>query len=119
MSMAQQRAELLTDVMAHVAATLRELGIDADRADQCGHSIADRLAEHWGGQVICYPVDHAYRLSLRERQILDEYKAGAGKNELAMKYVMTLRGINYLLKRAPRRHLEDNQPDLFPAEPPK
>lgn len=114
MSMAQLRAELLTDVMAHVEATLRELGIDAPRADHCGHAIADMLAEHWGGQVISMPVDHAYKLSLRERQILDALKCSS-KSEVAMRYGITISGINKLIQRARRRHVEDAQIDLFAA----
>lgn len=114
MSMPQLRAELLTDVMACVDATLRELGIDAARADHCGHSVADMLSQHWGGQVISYPVDHAYKLSLRERQICKEWEAGGiSRGELALKYNMTLRGMNKLLNRVKRRHVEDAQIDMF------
>lgn len=118
--MAQVRAELLTDVMAHVEATLRELGIDASRANHCGHAIADMLVDQWRGQVISIPVDFAFKLSQREREILAARAAGASPAELAMKYSMTTRGINILLKRAQRRHIEDAQIDLFTAsETPK
>lgn len=111
--MAQVRAELLNDVMAHVEATLREIGIDAKVSEQCGHAVADMLAQHWGGQVVSYPVDHAYKLSLREREILAARAKGATPAELAFKYHMTTRGISILLKRAQRRHVEDAQIDLF------
>ena len=120
MSMAQVRAELLTDVMAHVEATLRELGIEPSTAMHAGHAVADMLAQHWGGQVVSYPVDHAYKLSLREREILEARAKGATPAELAFKYHMTTRGISILLKRAQRRHVEDAQIDLFATpEPPK
>jgi Mor family transcriptional regulator len=111
--MAARRAELLEDVHAHVLDLLRDLGIDQDTADQCGSAVADRLCEHWGGQVISFPQDSAYKMSLREQQIVAELKAGMGKSELAMKYRITMRGLNMLLRRATQRHQLDAQPDLF------
>lgn len=112
--MAQLRAELLTDVMSHVEATLCELGVDGLKADHCGHAIADMLAQHWGGQVISMPVDHAYKLSQRERQILDALKC-CSKSEASMRFGITINGLNKLLRRAARRHVEDAQIDLFGA----
>lgn len=110
--MAQLRAELLTDVMAHVEATLRELGVDVQKANHCGHAIADLLAEHWGGQVICFPVDHAYKLSQRERQIVEALETSS-KAEVVMRFGITMNGLNKLLRRAARRKAVDAQLDMF------
>jgi Mor family transcriptional regulator len=112
-SMADRRAELLADVMAHVAAVLADLGIDPERADHCGHALADHLADHWGGQVISYPVDSSYKLSQRERLVLADRDGGMSLVELAFKYQMTESGLRKLLRRAPRRHQVDAQIDLF------
>lgn len=111
--MSELRAELLADVAAHVESLMRELGIDATRAEHCGCAVADLLSEHWGGQVISVPVDHAYRLSMREREIVDAHKAGASKAELVNRYNITISGLNKLLRRAHRRHIVDAQIDLF------
>lgn len=113
MSMSELRAELLADVAAHVESTLRELGIDAARAEHCGCAVADMLSEHWGGQVLSMPVDHAYRMSIREREIVDAHKSGKTKAELVARYEISLRGLNMLLRRAHRRHAVDAQIDLF------
>lgn len=116
MTMAQLRAELLVDVMHQVEATLRDLGVDAEKADHCGHAVADMLSDHWRGQVVSIPMDHAFKLSLRERQVLEELKTH-GKSQTAFKFGMTIRGLNKLLRRAARRNLEDAQRDMFDHPP--
>lgn len=113
MSMAQQRAEFFQELMAHTDATLREQGVAPALAEQCGCALADRLSQVWGGQVISIPVDHAYKLSLRERQILNELREGTDKLTLTRRYGITLSGLNKLIKRAQTRNFVDNQPDLF------
>lgn len=113
MSMAERRAELLADIVTHTVEVLRELGIEVERAEHCGHALADHLAVTFGGQVFSMPVDAAYRLSKRERAILADRAAGLSVPELALKWRMTERGIRYLLRRAERRAVEDAQQDLF------
>ena len=117
MSMAERRAELLADVSAHAAEVLRTLGLDPKRAEHCGHALADHLAEHWGGQVISIPVDHAMHLSLRERDILAAREAGKSPHEIAREFGMTESGVRKLLKRAARRNAVDAQMPLFDSTP--
>lgn len=117
MSTATLRAELLNDVAAHVEQCLRAQGVEQGHAEQCACAIADRLSEHWGGQVIYIPNDHAYRLSQREREILDALQSRS-KSEVAMAYGISIDGINKLIRRRARRDVVDNQPDLFQAANP-
>ena len=113
MTMEAKRAELLADIEAHTTEQLIELGIDPAKAEHAACCLADHLAEHWGGLVFTMPKDHAYRLSQREREILDLHSHGMRLPELAKRYGMTERGVRKLLARSARRHVVDNQMGLF------
>lgn len=106
-----RRAELLDDIVSHISAELREFGVPDDVAAHAGHALADHFADHWGGQVISVPKDAAYKLSERERAILEEYRHGAKISELAAKYHYGERGMRKLLRRAQGRdiHLQQMQ----------
>ncbi|MGH8037044.1 MAG: Mor transcription activator family protein [Stenotrophomonas sp.] len=112
-AMEARRSELLADAAAQAADTAREMGLSQDRADQIGAAVADRLAENWSGQVLSFPKDHAFKLSLREREILAAHRDGASYSELARKYDMTERGIRKLIRRAELRDRNLNQLGLF------
>jgi DNA-binding CsgD family transcriptional regulator len=116
MSMETLRAELLADIEAHAAELLRDLGVPAALAEQAGCALADHLAENWGGQVFTMPKDHAYKLSRREREILELRAKGVPVEELARRFGMGVRGMRKLLARGARRHGVDNQLGLFEAE---
>lgn len=116
-SMAARRAELLSDVAAHATQVLRGLGVATDVAEQCGAAIADHLADHYGGEVISWPKDCAYKLAARDREVLADREAGMSAAALSRKYGISERGINKLLSRARRRHVVDAQQDLFGSQP--
>lgn len=102
--MRERRAELLQGVVRVVTTALREQGLGDDAvADQTGHAVADYLAEEWGGQVISYPKDMAYRLAARELEILEAHRNGASLASLVDRYKITLRALHRLLRRAEAR----------------
>lgn len=113
MTMADRRAELLADVVDHTAVVLSDFGIDRERAEMCGSALADYLAEHWGGQVISIPVDHAVRLSRKEREIVAARDSGMALAEIARRYHITENGLRKLLRRVARRNAVDAQLPLF------
>lgn len=85
------RAELLEDLVAQIAATLGDYGIAEDVAIQAGHAAADWIATHWGGSQIYLPKDFHFRHSQRDQEIYDESrKPGVTPNMLAKKYHITL-----------------------------
>lgn len=114
-TMEHRRAELLADVSDHTAVLLCELGVERAHAELCGNALADHLAEHWGGQVISIPVDHAMRLSRREHEIVSDRNAGLSLSELSRKYHITENGLRKLLRRVARRNAVDAQLPLFAA----
>jgi Mor family transcriptional regulator len=108
-----RRNELLAEVAACAADTALALGLPEDVASQVGAAVADALADHWGGQVITIPKDHFYRLSKRDRVILEEHRQGTGYAALAKRYRMTERGIRALVRRARIRDRHLDQRELF------
>jgi len=111
--MEARRAELLEHVAARAAATAVDLGLASDLADQVGAAVADALADDFGGQVLSFPKDCAYRLSQRDRAILEAHRRGASLAELAHQYKITDRGLRMLLRRAESRDRDLRQQQLF------
>jgi len=81
MSMEKLRHELLTDLAEKTGQLLRDFGIEADTSDQIGHSLADHVAEHWGGQLINIPKDYAFKLAKRDLEIWERFN---GRNHAAL-----------------------------------
>ena len=106
------RAELLLDIAQRVADYVREYGLPHDLADQVGAGVADFLADDWGGQVVSIPKDHAYRLSLRDQNLLDAHRNGESIASIATRTKMTTRGVRRLLRRAELRNPTIRQPEL-------
>lgn len=110
--MEQQRHELLSDVADLVAVVLEDHGVEVGLAEQCGAALADRLAAHWGGQLINIPKDYRFKLAARDLLIYEEF-TGNNHADLARKYDMTVRGIYKIIERARKRDLDYRQPKLF------
>ena len=110
--MAERRNELLIDVAAHAADVARDHNIPGHIAEQIGCAIADRLADNWGGQLITFPKDCAYRLSQRDIALYADF-TGNNHSALAKKYGIGTRAIYKLIARFRARSHYLNQPDLF------
>lgn len=97
------RAEFFNDLAAVAAHRCRDFGLDEKISEQIGAGIADAVCEAWGGQVISVPKDHAYRLAMRDVEVLRRHRAGESLASLALGYRMTIRGLRKLLHRAALR----------------
>lgn len=106
------RNALLSDVAAGAAVVMQDHGIAIEVAEQAGAAIADLLADNWGGQVITVPKDHAFKLSIRDQEILAAFD-GTNLPELAKRCNMTERGVRKLLVRAHKRQRDLYQGKLF------
>jgi Mor family transcriptional regulator len=105
--------ELLVDLAQHVAHALMELaGIERERAEQLGREIADRMAAHWGGQNIYFPMGLSYKLSRRDRQIYDEF-TGDNQSELARRHTVSLQWVYKIIKAVHREEVAKRQGRLF------
>ncbi len=105
--------ELLVDLADHVSFTLVELlAMDQDKARQVGVEIADRMATHWGGQNVYFPMGLSYRLSRRDREIYDEFN-GTNHSDLARKYGVSLQWIYKIVKAVRQEETARRQGDMF------
>lgn len=108
-----RRSELLTSVAASATELARDFGLPDNVAEQVGAAVADTIAEQWGGQVLSIPKDFHFKLSQRDREILEHRRQGATAQEIARQYNMHVRSVRRLLRRAELRGRDDRQQQLF------
>lgn len=110
--MAAKRNELLSDLVALAEEVLQEYDIPETVATITANALADRLADHWGGQNISFPKDFAWKLARLELEIYDAFN-GRNYDELALRYRMTERGIRKLIARVRAKIQATQQAGLF------
>ncbi|ARU23629.1 Mor transcription activator family protein [Ralstonia syzygii] len=105
--------ELLVDLAQHAASALVELAsLDKDKADQLGREIADRMAAHWGGQNIYFPMGLSLKLSQRDQQIYGEFN-GTNHSDLARKHGVSLQWVYKIVKAMRQEDIARRQGALF------
>ncbi|ALS60703.1 Mor transcription activator family protein [Pandoraea norimbergensis] len=105
--------ELLIDLADQCTQALKECGgLTDELAVQVAREIADRMAAHWGGQNIYFPMGLSYKLSQRDRQIYDDFN-GANHSELARKYGVSLQWIYKIVKTVRQEEMARRQGDMF------
>ena len=97
-----RRAEIYVHMIDCMIALLGDLGINYSAAQVAANRLADHMANRWGGQVVSMTIDNAFPLSRRELLILATCKQST-LADAARVYGMTGRGLQDLLRRAPRR----------------
>lgn len=105
--MAERRNQLLLDMIDVSSAHLTD-HLPEEAAKLIAESLADRLADYWGGQLINFPKDYRWKLSQREQRIYSEFNGG-NYGELASKYGMCERGLRKLLARVRDRMQREQQ----------
>lgn len=96
--MALKRHELLEELRAVIARQLEEMGATPDAASVISSSAVDYLSTYWAGQVVTFPKDAQYKLTLKELEIYDQFD-GRNRDDLARRYGMTPRGMGKLIER--------------------
>lgn len=105
--------ELLVDLTEHVAAALGELvSMDDEAARHVAKEVADRMAAHWGGQNVYFPMGLAGKLSRRDRQIYEEFN-GTNQSDLARKWGVSLQWIYKIVKAVRKDEIARRQTDMF------
>lgn len=106
--------ELLHDLWQHVSVALQELiELDKERANHVANEIANRMAAHWGGQLIYFPIGTAIKLSARDLAIWNDFN-GKNHSDLARKYGVSLQWIYKIVKAMRQEDLARRQAALFP-----
>ena len=96
--MTLKRHELLQELQDVIARQLMEMDAAPDAASVTASSVVDYLSTYWAGQVVSFPKDVQYKLTLKELEIYDQFN-GRNKDELARAYGMTPRGMGKLIQR--------------------
>lgn len=96
--MLAKRHTLLAELKDVIGAQLRELDVAEDAAEVIGSSVIDYLCNYWAGQVVTFPKDANYTLTLKELEIYDQFHGDNG-DDLARRYGMTPRGMRKLIAR--------------------
>ena len=105
--------ELLVDLTEHVAASLKELvSMDEGAARHVAKEVADRMAAHWGGQNVYFPMGLAGKLSRRDRLIYEEFN-GTNQSDLARKWGVSLQWIYKIVKAVRKDEIARRQVDMF------
>lgn len=115
-AMSGRRHELLQHVVDVIQAKLGELGISAEAADLVANAAADTLADSWGGQLINIPTNYRWRLSRREAEIYNDYRAGRSVADIARRLSLHERSVRKIIDRIRARILaaaRANNRDLF------
>lgn len=117
--MGERRKELLTDLVAIAVRVLVENEVPPLVAEIAANTMADRLADYWGGQSLTFPRDFRWKLAKIELEIYDRF-TGRNYEELIRAFNMTDRGLRKLLRRvedklAKQRAVNQvvNQTDFF------
>ncbi|QEA14237.1 hypothetical protein FOZ74_15035 [Comamonas flocculans] len=97
-----KRHELLAELCDVVERELVDLGTPADTARIVGAAVVDFLSCYWAGQVVSFPKDEYYRLTLKELEAWDMY-TGNNLDQVARHFMMTPRGMRKLLRRIGER----------------
>lgn len=105
--------ELLVDLTEHVAASLVELvSMEDEAAKHVAREVTDRMAAHWGGQNVYFPMGLAGRLSRRDREIFEAFN-GTNHSDLARRYSVSLQWIYKIVKAVKKDEIARRQADMF------
>ena len=85
----------LADKVSYVAA--QNYGLDEDEAEELGTTIANYLAEDWGGQILYIPMNKLGRIDARNKQIAKEFN-GENTQELSHKFNLSRQTIYRIIK---------------------
>lgn len=112
--MEAKRHELFEDMVSRSIKLFDEFGIPAPAAELVANSLADEIAEAWGGQNLNMPKDYQRMLSQRDVEVYRKFD-GSNQPELAREYGLTERGMYKLIKRIQERLRRQamGRPDLF------
>jgi Mor family transcriptional regulator len=116
-SMSERRNELLSDLVDVTHRVLVDHDIPAEVAALTANAVADRLADHWGGQNISFPKDFFWKLAKEELEIYTAWCEGEGFGDLAKRHKMTERGLRKLIARVRAKVVHNEQQGLFEPRP--
>lgn len=103
-----KRHEFIQNIIDHACDVLKKNGFQEDCSLRVAISVADRIIDVFGGQVINFPVDYARKIRIRDEQIYTEF-TGDNFGELAAKYGMLEVSVRRVIARVKARNKADGR----------
>ncbi len=97
--------EILSDLAHHVSESLVKDGVAKRQAETVAKSAAERVSQHWGGQLVYIPTGAAFRRAKRNLEIIKKWN-GRNSLELCREYGLT-RARLYQILKVPRNKRAD------------
>ena len=113
--MALKRHELLEELQDVIARQLVEMDAPQDAASVTASMVVDYLSTYWAGQVVSFPKDAFYKLTLKELEVLALFR-GDNYDQLARQFNMTPRGMRKLIARILDRIKAQRAADAAPGQ---
>ncbi|ART47585.1 MULTISPECIES: Mor transcription activator family protein [Acidovorax] len=110
-----KRHELLAELQDVVARQLSDMGVAADTAALVAAFLVDYLSTYWAGQVVSFPKDAFYKLTLKELEVLSLFQ-GDNYDQLARQFGMTPRGMRKLVNRINARIKAQRAAEAAPGQ---
>lgn len=110
-----KRHELLAELQDVVARQLTDMGATPDAAALVAAFLVDYLSTYWAGQVVSFPKDALYKLTLKELEVLELFQ-GDNYDQLARQFGMTPRGMRKLISRINARIRAQRAAEAAPSQ---
>ncbi|EYU13286.1 MULTISPECIES: Mor transcription activator family protein [Photorhabdus] len=108
--------DLLVELAQHTACTVREIiHVEPALAEQIGEAVANHMMQVWGGQNVYFPMGMVWKVSLRDREIFNEFN-GKNHHDLARKFGVSIQWIYSVVKRIRKEEQDRLQGKLFNNE---
>ncbi|GKT19765.1 DNA-binding protein [Acidovorax sp. SUPP2522] len=110
-----KRHELLAEMLDVVERQLVDVGVPAEAAGLVAAYLVDYLSTYWAGQVVSFPKDACYKLTLKELEVWSLFR-GDNHDQLARRFNMTPRGMRKLIARINARIKEQRKAIAAPGQ---
>jgi Mor family transcriptional regulator len=108
---------LRNDMLSYLADIIRQeciefSGMDPDKAELLGYSVADRMAAAWGGQNFTFPKDAGYKAHKLHWEMYNDFR-GNNYSEVALKHGVSERWVRKVVAKLGKIDLHERQSDIF------
>lgn len=111
----QRGTAMLNDVRQFTTDLLTEAGIHTDVSEQISNELMNRLATHWGGQLLYFGHGHVFSATKRDEKIYAKFN-GHNHAELAKEFSLGVVYIYTIVKRMKKLERDRVQPDMFAGD---
>jgi Mor family transcriptional regulator len=105
--------EFLRDLSDNLKASLIAAGTPEGEATDIANDVCYKMTKTWGGTNVYFPKSEVMERARRDVDIYDDWRAGMGYAELALKYGTTEVWARVICNRMHADYMDKKQPKLF------